>query len=144
MEKKELNIEFAKAYEISSSTEIKLPPDLMLQLYAYYKQATKGSNYVQPSGNVELRNAFKLNAWFQLSHISENEAKQEYINLVNKHLKKNRTSTASLKIKEYYTPRSLKKVLQYLSIDYAHEGLGLPLPDWVDEILAQDAYSIED
>ena len=87
MGKKELNIEFAKAYEISSSTEIKLPPDLMLQLYAYYKQATKGNNYVQPSGNVELRNAFKLNAWFQLNHLTEDEAKQEYINLVNKYLK---------------------------------------------------------
>jgi len=84
---KELNIEFDKAYEISSSTEIKLPPDLMLQLYAYYKQATKGNNYVQPSGNVELRNAFKLNAWFQLNHLTEEEAKQEYINLVNKYLK---------------------------------------------------------
>ena len=87
MEKKELNIEFDKAYEISSSTEIKLPPDLMLQLYAYYKQATKGNNYEQPSGNVELRNAFKLNAWFQLNHLTEEEAKQEYINLVNKYLK---------------------------------------------------------
>tara|TARA_R110001583_G_scaffold123082_1_gene274401 strand:+ start:21313 stop:21576 length:264 start_codon:yes stop_codon:yes gene_type:complete len=87
MGKKELNIEFEKAYEISSSTEIKLPPDLMLQLYAYYKQATKGNNYVQPSGNVELRNAFKLNAWFQLNHLTEEEAKQEYINLVNKYLK---------------------------------------------------------
>ena len=87
MKKKELNIEFAKAYEVSSSTEIKLPPDLMLQLYAYYKQATKGNNYVQPSGNVELRNAFKLNAWFQLNHLTEDEAKQEYINLVNKYLK---------------------------------------------------------
>lgn len=85
--KKKLDIEFEKAYKISSSTTIKLPPDVMLQLYAYYKQATKGSNYEQPSGNVELRNAFKLNAWFQLSQLTEDEAKKEYINLVNKFLK---------------------------------------------------------
>ncbi len=86
---KKLDIEFEKAYKISSTTSLKLPPDVMLQLYAYYKQATKGSNYEQPSGDVELRNAFKLNAWFQLSQISESEAKKEYINLVNKYLKNN-------------------------------------------------------
>lgn len=85
---KKLNAEFEKAYEISSTTTLKLPPDVMLQLYAYYKQATKGTNYEQPSGNMELRNAFKLNAWFQLSQLSEDKAKKEYINLVNKHLKK--------------------------------------------------------
>lgn len=85
---KELDIEFKEAYQVSSTTTLKLPPDLMLKLYAYYKQATKGNNYKQSSsGNVELRNAFKLNAWIQLSHLSIDEAKQEYINLVNKHLK---------------------------------------------------------
>ncbi|MFZ2282529.1 MAG: acyl-CoA-binding protein [Lutibacter sp.] len=84
---KKLDIEFEKAYKISSTTSLKLPPDVMLQLYAYYKQATKGTNYQQPSGNVELRNAFKLNAWFQLSQISEDDAKKAYIDLVNKYLK---------------------------------------------------------
>jgi acyl-CoA-binding protein len=86
---KKLDIEFEKAYKISSTTTLKLPPDVMLQLYAYYKQATKGTNYGKPSENVELRNAFKLNAWFQLNQISEDDAKKEYINLVNKYLKNN-------------------------------------------------------
>lgn len=85
---KNIDIEFERAYKISSTTTLKLPPDVMLQLYAYYKQATKGTNYEQPSGNEELKNAFKLNAWFQLSQLTEDEAKQEYINLVNKYLKK--------------------------------------------------------
>lgn len=83
----ELNIEFEKAYQIASNTTIKLPPDIMLLLYANYKQATKGTNYVQPSGDIQLRNSFKLNAWFQLSHLTTDEAKLEYINIVNKHLK---------------------------------------------------------
>lgn len=82
----ELDKAFDEAYEIASGTDKKLPPDIMLQFYAYYKQATKGNNYEQPSGNVELRNAFKLHAWFQLNHLSEDEAKKEYINLVNKYL----------------------------------------------------------
>ena len=64
---KDLDKEFEKAYEISSTTNIKLPPDIMLKFYAYYKQATKGNNYEEPSGEVKLRNAFKLNAWFQLN-----------------------------------------------------------------------------
>lgn len=84
---KELEKKFEEAYNISSSTKIKLPPDVMLQFYAYYKQATKGNNYEEPSGSVELRNAFKLNAWLQLNHLSEDEAKEQYINLVNKYLK---------------------------------------------------------
>lgn len=84
---KELDTEFNKAYEFACNTNIKLPPDVMLAFYAYYKQATKGNNYEQPSGNIQLRNSFKLNAWFQLSHLTEDEAKKEYISLVNQHLK---------------------------------------------------------
>ena len=84
---KDLNKEFEAAYHKASTTTIKLPPDIMLQFYAYYKQATKGNNYENPSGDVQLRNAFKLNAWFQLSHLTEKEAKKEYIKLVTKILK---------------------------------------------------------
>jgi diazepam-binding inhibitor (GABA receptor modulating acyl-CoA-binding protein) len=84
---KDLNTKFNKALKIAVDTDKKLPQDIQLQFYAYYKQATKGNNYVSPSGDVKLRNAFKLNAWFQLNHLSEAEAKKEYIKLVNKHLK---------------------------------------------------------
>jgi acyl-CoA-binding protein len=82
-----LNNKFKSAYALASTTDKKLPPDIMLKLYAYYKQGTKGNNYEKPSGKVKLRNAFKLNAWLQLRHLSENEAKKEYINIVNKYLK---------------------------------------------------------
>ena len=85
--KKDLNTQFNEAYELASDTSEKLPQDVMLQFYAYYKQATRGNNYEQPSGNIELRNAFKLNAWFQLNHLTEDEAKLEYIKLVKKYLK---------------------------------------------------------
>lgn len=84
--KNNLNKEFEAAYLKASTTDVKLPPDIMLQFYAYYKQATKGNNYENPSGDIELRNAFKLNAWFQLNHLSEKEAKTAYIKLVNKYL----------------------------------------------------------
>ncbi len=86
---KSLNQKFQEAYKIASETEERLPPDIMLQFYAYYKQATHGNDYRQASNDeVELRNAFKLNAWLQLNHLTEDEAKKEYIKLVKKHLKK--------------------------------------------------------
>ena len=85
--KKSLNTKFEQAYKLASETKDKLPADVMLQFYAYYKQATIGNNYNQSSnGNEDLRNAFKLNAWFQLSHLSEEDAKKEYIKLVKKYL----------------------------------------------------------
>ena len=78
----ELNAKFQKAYQVSSSMKEKLPPDIMLKLYAYYKQATKGNKYTKPSGDNEVRNAFKLNAWFQVNSMTEEEAKIRYIKLV--------------------------------------------------------------
>ncbi|MDO9262286.1 MAG: acyl-CoA-binding protein [Flavobacteriaceae bacterium] len=84
--KTDLDKEFEKAFLKASSSSIKLPPDIMLQLYAYYKQATSGSNYKSAKGDVELINAFKLNAWLQLTHLNEDEAKQGYIDLVKKHI----------------------------------------------------------
>ncbi len=82
-----LDIEFQNAYEVVSNTTIKLPPDVMLMFYAYYKQATKEA--VIPNNNdihSELKSAFKLNALIQLKDISEEEAKVAYIELVKKHL----------------------------------------------------------
>jgi len=77
-----VDIKFQKAYEITSTMNEKLPPDIMLKLYAYYKQATKGINYIRPAGQNEVRNAFKANALFQLNNISELDAKKAYIELV--------------------------------------------------------------
>lgn len=79
---KGVDFKFQKAYEITSSMTEKLPPDTMLKLYAYYKHATRGIQFVRPSGENNVRNAFKLNAIFQLNDITEEDAKKEYIKLV--------------------------------------------------------------
>ena len=84
----ELDKAFDEAYKLASETKIKLPPDIMLELYAYYKVATRGPNFKEStSSQSELRNAFKMNAWMQSSRLSEEEAKQKYIDIVEKHLK---------------------------------------------------------
>ena len=83
----DLDRKFKKAFEIASAMTEKLPSDVMLRFYAYFKHATSKDSFENPSGNNEIRNAFKLNAWFQLNHLTEEEAKIKYINLVNQYLK---------------------------------------------------------
>ncbi len=81
----DLDKKFKKAFEIASAMTKKLPPDIMLQFYSYYKHATSKDSVVVPSGNNIVRNAFKLNAYFQLNNITADEAKQKYIDLVEKY-----------------------------------------------------------
>jgi len=84
----DLDNKFKKAFEIASAMTKKLPPDVMLQFYSYYKHATSKDSVVIPSGKNIVRNAFKLNAYFQLNNITADEAKQKYIELVEKHTDK--------------------------------------------------------
>jgi len=84
----DLDNKFKKAFEIASAMTKKLPPDIMLQFYSYYKHATSKDSVVIPSGKNIVRNAFKLNAYFQLNNITAEEAKQKYIELVEKHTDK--------------------------------------------------------
>ncbi len=77
---------FANAQLIPQSS---VPIDLQLILYGLYKQATANESdsfyFRQESQN--LRSAFKLNAWMQVNHISPEEAKKQYIEIINKLMK---------------------------------------------------------
>jgi len=85
----DLNKRFDEAVEAASKmTQESLPQDVQLRLYAFYKQATFGSAQYSQSENFDLRNAFKTNAWMQISHISIEEAKEQYIEIINSLLKK--------------------------------------------------------
>jgi len=81
----DLDKRFNKAFEIASAMTKILPADIMLHFYAYYKIASNNSSLHMPSGNSELRNGFKLNALFQFNHVSVDEAKEKYIELVEKY-----------------------------------------------------------
>lgn len=81
MTSEDLHKEFEDAVErINAHTE-PFPADFLLRLYAYYKKAT--NDYGRPSSRKPIINAFKTNALFQVQDISPDEAKKEYINLVN-------------------------------------------------------------
>ena len=72
----------------SEMTQASLPQDMQLRLYAFYKQATFGHLDLQQSGAYHLRDAFKINAWMQISHLAPEEAKENYIEIINAILKK--------------------------------------------------------
>lgn len=81
MTTEELDKEFQDAVSrINAHTE-PFPADYLLRLYAYYKKAT--NDYGRPSSRKPIINAFKTNALFQVKDISQDEAKTEYITLVN-------------------------------------------------------------
>ena len=82
-----LDIKFTKAFNDLSELEENLAPDIMLKLYAYYKQAVIGNTFSY-GGEVDVRDAFKFNAWTQLNGMTQENAKKQYIKLV-KNIKNN-------------------------------------------------------
>ena len=83
-----LDKEFQKAFDLLSKLEENLAPDIMLKLYAYYKQGVSGDVYTY-QGDSDVRDAFKFNAWMQLNGMSQEDAKREYVSLAKKILTTN-------------------------------------------------------
>ena len=77
---------FSRAYEIACNSDIKLPPDIMLHLYAYYKKATHQEGIYSHKNEDDLRNGFKANALLQVDSLTQKEAKQKYIEMVEKYI----------------------------------------------------------
>jgi acyl-CoA-binding protein len=89
MNLKDLDTRFQEAVKVASKmTQASLPQDVQLRLYAYYKQATFGTLEPKKTPTFHLRDAFKTNAWMQISHLSAAEAKEHYIEIINSLSKK--------------------------------------------------------
>ena len=90
MAENDLDSRFNEAVALASDmTQASLPQDVQLRLYAYYKQATFGTlNPSQGSPTYHLRDAFKTNAWMQISHLSTEEAKEKYVDIIFSLVKK--------------------------------------------------------
>lgn len=87
---KDLDILFDEAFNNAQLIpQSSVPIDVQLILYGLYKQATSEDSerfyFRQDSQN--LRSAFKLNAWMQVNHLTSDEAKQRYIEIINKLMK---------------------------------------------------------
>ncbi|MFQ3182479.1 MAG: diazepam-binding inhibitor (GABA receptor modulating acyl-CoA-binding protein) [Polaribacter sp.] len=85
----DLDTTFRQAFIAISKSKKAVAPDIMLKFYAYYKQANFGSNFPF-EGKLDVRNAFKINAWMQLKDMSSDTAKKEYIELANSVLNNNK------------------------------------------------------
>ena len=89
MIEKDLDTRFLVAVELASEmTQASLPQDVQLRLYAFYKQATFGTLDLKQSSSYHLRDAFKTNAWMQISHLTPEQAKEQYIEIINTLIKK--------------------------------------------------------
>lgn len=85
MSQEDLDSRFAAAVAIAETmSQADLPQDVALRLYAYYKQATIGMIHPLNMGTAShLRDAFKTNAWMQISHLTSDEAKEHYIEMIH-------------------------------------------------------------
>ena len=76
-----------KAFEeavIRSKTLKERPTnDVLLKLYALYKQVTEGDVTGERPGGFDFKGAAKYDAWENQKGKSEEDAGNEYINLVN-------------------------------------------------------------
>lgn len=90
MDNANLDKAFQEAYERASQTSLRFPPDLRLRFYALYKHASKAvfnTKYLNHTDSgEELVNAFKMNSLFQIKNMTQDEAKQNYIDLVNEYI----------------------------------------------------------
>mgnify|MGYP000388924105 FL=1 len=84
-----LDVKFTKSFNQISELEETLAPDIMLKLYAFYKQAVAGDTFSY-DGEIDVRDAFKFNAWTQLNGMSQEDAKKQYIKLAKSILKMNK------------------------------------------------------
>ncbi len=59
--------------------------DVMLDLYALYKQATAGDVHGDRPGMLDVKGRAKYDAWARRKGLSRDAAMEQYIALVSKH-----------------------------------------------------------
>ena len=76
--------EFESAVERSKTLTERPSNDVLLQLYALFKQATEGDVNTERPGGFDFKNIAKWDAWKKQEGKSSEEARSEYVELVNK------------------------------------------------------------
>lgn len=79
----DLNATFEEA--VKNSTSLSERPDnaTLLKIYALYKQATEGDNEAKKPSFTDMVGRAKWDAWEKLKDTSMDDAKQQYIDLIN-------------------------------------------------------------
>ena len=86
MKEEALHTLFWDAFKRVSQASQDFPPDVLLQFYALYKQATQENTFSHQEGEHELVSAFKMNALLQVKGLTSDEAKKAYIEVTNRYL----------------------------------------------------------
>lgn len=80
----EINSNFEQATIAAKSLPEKPDNDTLLQLYALYKQASSGDVSGEKPGFFDFIATAKYEAWEGFKGLSQDDAKQQYIDLVQK------------------------------------------------------------
>ena len=86
MTEEELDRLFEEAFAKASTQEqSEVPLELQLHLYAYYKRAIDEPFVSNRSFETnDLRSGFKMNALIQVQQLSKKEAKERYIEMIER------------------------------------------------------------
>lgn len=79
-----LNDDFKSAAERVTLLSKRPPNDIMLQLYSLFKQGNEGDVSGDRPGFADFEGRAKFDGWKKLQGKSGDDAKQEYISLVEK------------------------------------------------------------
>ena len=79
-----LDDNFKSAADRATKLPKRPPNDILLQLYALYKQCNEGDVTGDRPGFADFEGRAKFDAWNKINGKSNDEAKQEYIYLVEK------------------------------------------------------------
>ncbi|MEU1073513.1 MULTISPECIES: acyl-CoA-binding protein [unclassified Streptomyces] len=75
------NPEFKQLAEDVKNVSSKPGNDTLLELYAYFKQATVGDNTTDAPGMMDFTGKAKWNAWNNLAGMTQTDATQKYIDV---------------------------------------------------------------
>jgi acyl-CoA-binding protein len=84
----ELSTRFEAAVADSQSLSTRPSNDVLLRLYALYKQATVGDVEGSRPGFTDMRGRAKYDAWAAISGTDSNEAMEQYIEQIEELKKK--------------------------------------------------------
>ena len=79
-----LDDNFKSAADRATKLPKRPPNDFLLQLYSLYKQGNEGDVTGDRPGFADFEGRAKFDAWNKIKGKSNDEAKQEYISLVEK------------------------------------------------------------
>lgn len=75
--------QFESAVERSKTLSERPSNDVLLKLYALYKQATEGDVNTDRPGGFDFKNIAKWDAWKKQEGKSQEQAREEYVQFVD-------------------------------------------------------------